>query len=120
MLSYWSQNANGVLLLTVEESGAPVGDRPAFEREWLYQTIEAHPNERFAIDLAALNYLTSGEIGFLITLKRRIDARKGRLILFGVDPYVFDILRGMRLHLYFEIVPTFADVLNLFNTPPGS
>jgi anti-sigma B factor antagonist len=120
MLSYRAQNANGVLLLTVEESGAQEGDRPGFERERLYQTIEAHPNERFAIDLGTLNYLTSGEIGFLITLKRRIDSRKGRLVLFRVDPYVLDILRGMRLHTLFEIVPTFADVLNRLDAPPVS
>jgi anti-sigma B factor antagonist len=120
MLSYRSQNANGMLLLTAEESGTPDGERPASQREWLYQTIESHPGERFAIDLGALHYLTSGDIGFLITLKRRIDGRKGQLVLFGVDPYVLDILRGMRLHSLFVIVPTFADALNRFDVPPVS
>lgn len=120
MLSYRPQNANGVLVLTAEESDATEGDQPASRREALYQAIEAHPDSRFAIDLGALNYLTSSDIGLLITLKRRIESRKGRLVLFGVDPYIQDILRTMHLHQLFEIVPTFADALKRASSPPAS
>jgi anti-sigma B factor antagonist len=106
------------LILTAEEVEMLEGERPVSQRECLYRSIEAHPGPRFALDLGALHYMTSGEIGFLITLKRRIEGRKGNLVLFGVDPYVHDTLRTMRLDTLFNIADTYADALNRF--PPGS
>ena len=117
MLTYHSHEANGVLVLTAEEMGETGGERPASLREWLYKAIEAHPDGRCVIDFSALNYLTSGDIGFLLTLTRRIAARKGKVVLLGVDPYVQDVLGTMRLLPLFTIVATFAEALERLAAP---
>jgi anti-sigma B factor antagonist len=109
MLSYSSHEAGGVLVLTAENS-PEIEHQPA-QREWLYKTIESREDPRFAIDLGAIEYMSSAEIGFLITLRRRIDARKGKVVLFEVDPFIHDILRTMRLDKLFLIANDLSDAL---------
>lgn len=106
MLSYSSHEASGVLVLTAEKSEE--GEGQSTQREWLYRTIETRDDPRFAINLGEIEYMSSSEIGFLITLRRRIDVRKGKVVLFQVDSFILDILRTMRLDKLFLI----ADDLN--------
>jgi anti-sigma B factor antagonist len=101
MLSYSSHEAGGVLVLTAEKSAE--GEGMPSQREWLYKTIESREDPRFAIDFGSIEYMSSSEIGFLITLKRRIDARQGKVVLFRLDTFILDILRTMRLDRLFLI-----------------
>ena len=103
MLSYSGHEAEGVLIFTVEEN--PTGDGMMSQREWLYKTIESREDPRFIIDLGAIQYMQSSDIGVLITLKRRIDVRKGKVVLTNLDPFIYDILRQMRIDKLFTIVP---------------
>jgi anti-sigma B factor antagonist len=101
MLRYSSHEAGDVLVFTVEE--AEPGYLPTADREWLYRTIETRDDPRFVIDLGAVNYLASSDIGLLVTLKRRIDARKGKVVLVNVDPFIVDLLHTMRIDTLFRI-----------------
>jgi anti-sigma B factor antagonist len=58
-----------------------------------------------------VNYLASSEIGFLVTLKRRIDRRKGKVVFFGISPYLLEIFQTMNLNKVLEIVESRADAL---------
>ena len=51
-----------------------------------------------------VNYLASSEIGFLMTIKRRIDRRQGKVVMFGVGAYLLDIFRTMNLTKIIDIV----------------
>jgi anti-sigma B factor antagonist len=108
MLIFESYESGGVLILTVDESGYGESDRQAGNREWLYSTIQSREDGRFAVDLGSVSYLSSADFGILISLKRRIDARKGRLVLFGVNSFIVDTLQTMRLSSFFPM----ADDLN--------
>ncbi|MFO0908604.1 MAG: STAS domain-containing protein [Isosphaeraceae bacterium] len=101
MLYYSAHEANGVLIFTVEDSESD--EAYSSQREWLYKTIESRDDPKFIIDLGALNYLGSSDIGLLITLKRRIDARKGKVALVNVDSFIVDVLRTMRIDKLFTI-----------------
>jgi len=105
MLSYSAHEAEGVLILTVEDPGPD--QFSTTQREWLYTTIETREDPRFVIDLGALTYLGSSDIGLLVTIKRRVDARKGKVLLVNVDPFIVDVLRTMRIDRLF---PMAADV----------
>jgi anti-sigma B factor antagonist len=109
MLSYSSHEAGGVLVFTAEKSAE--GEGLSNQREWIYKTIETREDPRFAIDLGAIEYMSSSEIGFLITLRRRIDARQGKVVLFRLDSFIFDILRTMRLDKLFLIADDLSDAL---------
>ena len=110
MLSYSGHEAGGVLVFTVEEN--PTGDGMMAQREWLYKTIEGREDPRFIIDLGSVQYMQSSDIGVLITLKRRIDLRKGKVVLTNLDPFIYDILRTMRIDKLFTIA---SDINAAFN-----
>jgi anti-sigma B factor antagonist len=109
MLSYSSHDADGVIVLSVEE--AEPGGWVMTQREWLYKTIAECPDPRFVIDMRAIQYMASSDIGVLLTLKRRIDARKGKVAIANVDPFIRDLLRTMGLDKLFTITPDVADAL---------
>ena len=111
MLTAQTYEMSGVLIIALEDKGVDRDDRQSSLREMLYGAIEAHPEPRFALDLSAFNYLASSDIGFLITLKRRIEGRNGKLVLFEVDPYIVDALRTMKLLAFFTIAETRADAV---------
>jgi anti-sigma B factor antagonist len=111
MLTCQTYDENGVLVITLDDDGPAVEDRQASLRETLYRSIEGHAGGRFALDLGAVHYMASSDIGFLITLRRRIETRQGKLVVFAVDPYVVDTLRMMKLLPFFTIAETRADAL---------
>ncbi len=106
MLNFTTSDSGGVMIVafdTVEEENL---DWQFSQRDWLYKTIESREDGRFALDLTDVSYLASSEIGFLVTVKRRVDRRNGQLVLFGVAPYVLDIFRTMNLQKVLEIADT--------------
>ncbi len=103
MLNYCSHEASGVLIFTVED--AKFEEYSTTQREWLYKTIESREDPRFVIDLGSIQYMASSDIGLLLTLKRRIDTRKGKVALVNVDPFILDVLRMMRIDKLFTISP---------------
>jgi anti-sigma B factor antagonist len=105
MLSYSGHEADGVMVLTVEEN--PTGENSMAQREWLYKTIESREDPRFVIDLGSIQYMQSTDIGVLVTIKRRVDVRKGKIVLTHVDPFIADILRTMRID---KLFPMAADL----------
>lgn len=109
MLNYSGHEAQGVMVFTVEEN--PSNEGVMAQREWLYKTIESREDPRFIVDLSAIQYMQSSDIGVLITLKRRVDARKGKVVLTNLDPFIFDILRTMRIDKIFTITPDMASAL---------
>jgi anti-sigma B factor antagonist len=104
MLKFTTHEAAGVLIIVFEETDLSTGDWQSTERDVLYKMLESRQDGRFAIDLSEVNYLASSEIGFLMTIKRRIDRRQGKVVMFGVGAYIFDIFRTMNLTKIIDIV----------------
>jgi anti-anti-sigma factor len=102
MLSFTTSEVKGVLVLAFEASDEAAVDWQTGQRDWLYKLIESHPGSRFAIDLTDVQYLASSEIGFLVTLKRRIDRTQGKVVLFGASEYVAGLFATMNLTRFFE------------------
>jgi anti-anti-sigma factor len=111
MLKFTTQEANGVLVVAFEATEADAGDWQSTQRDWLYKLIESRQDARFALDLSDLNYLASSEIGFLMTIKRRIDRRHGKVVMFGVGPYLLEIFRTMNLTKIIDIFENQAAAL---------
>ncbi|MGC8641386.1 MAG: STAS domain-containing protein [Isosphaeraceae bacterium] len=112
MLNFTTKELGGVLIINFEPTNEMNYDWQSTQRDWLYKLIESRDDPRFAIDLTEVNYLASSEIGFLVTIKRRIDRQKGRVVFFGISSYLQEIFQTMNLHKVLEIVDTQADALN--------
>jgi anti-sigma B factor antagonist len=111
MLNFTTSEAGGVLIIAFEPTDETNYDWQSTQREWLYKLIESREDSRFAIDLSEVNYLASSEIGFLVTIKRRIDRQKGKVVFFGISPYLQDIFRTMNLNRVLDIVESRNDAL---------
>ncbi len=112
MVSYSSHEVKGFLVLTAEKVLEDQG--LAAQREGIYQTLEARDHPRVAVDLGQIAYMSSAEIGFLISLKRRTDLRQGKVILCRVDSFIVDVLRTMRLDRYFVLANDVDEALAQF------
>jgi anti-sigma B factor antagonist len=72
-------------------------------RDSLYDLVEVRQDPRVAIDLLKVDYLSSSGVAILVGLKRRVETRKGKVVLYNVQPIVFDLLKVMRLDRYFLV-----------------
>lgn len=106
------------LVISIEDSASLNDFRSSTFRETLYQTIQSRPDPRIAVDLAAIDYLSSSGVAILVGLKRRIDMQKGKLVLFRVQPIVHDLLRVMRLNQYFTFTDSEPEALTLLRPVP--
>jgi anti-sigma B factor antagonist len=104
MLKFTTTEVGGVLVIAFEATDDHATDWQSTERDWLYKLLESQKDPRFAIDLSDINYLASSEIGFLVTIKRRIDRRGGRVVFFGLGPYILEIFETMNLAKVLDIV----------------
>lgn len=117
MLKFTTEEASGVLVIAFEPTDDDATDWQSTQRDWLYKMIESRQDGRFAIDLSDVNYLASSEIGFLMTIKRRIDRRQGKVVMFGVGTYLHDIFRTMNLTKIIDIVEDQAAALAKLGNP---
>src|SRR5271166_2930806 len=120
MLKFTTQEVNGVLVIAFEPTDDQATDWHTTQRDWLYKLVESHKDPRFAIDLSDVNYLTSSEIGFLVTLKRRIDRRQGRVVFFGLGPYILEIFKTMNLVRILDIVDDLSAAMIKLGAPTPS
>jgi anti-sigma B factor antagonist len=116
MLKFTTQDVSGVLVITFEATDDHTTDWQFSQRDWLYKLVESHSDSRFAIDLSEVNYLASSEIGFLVTLKRRIDRRQGKVVFFGIGPYILEIFQTMNLNRILDIVETQSAAMTKLGT----
>lgn len=117
MLKFTTQDASGVMVIAFEATDDHATDWQSTQRDWLYKLIESHKDPRFAIDLSEVNYLASSEIGFLVTIKRRIDRRQGKVVIFGVSPYIREIFQTMNLTKILDIVDGLPAAVNKLGPP---
>ncbi len=120
MLKFTTEEVSGVLVVLFEATDDLATDWQFGQRDWLYKLVESHKDPRFAIDLSEVNYLASSEIGFLVTLKRRIDRRQGRVVFFGIGPYILEIFQTMNLVRILDIVDTLSAAMVKLGAPTAS
>ncbi len=56
-----------------------------------------------AVDLAKVDYLSSSGVAILVGLKRRVETKGGKIVIFHVQPIVRDLLAVMKLDRFFII-----------------
>jgi anti-anti-sigma factor len=116
MLNFTTSETAGALIIAFEPTEESNYDWQSTQRDWLYKLIESREDARFAIDLSGVNYLASSELGFLVTIKRRIDRQKGKVVFFGISPYLADIFTHMNLHRVLDIVQSKSEAMARLKT----
>ena len=68
--------------------------------------LRSIPLNAVALDLAAVTFIDSSALGFVVSIFRRTQEAKGKLALFGLKPQVMAIFELTRLHRTFDIYDT--------------
>ena len=118
MLNCSTHEVAGVTVITLEEADDATDDRGSSHRELLYKLVQERPDGRFAVDLGTLEFMSSADFGFLISLRKRIGLRNGKLVLFSVDPFILDTLASMKLISLFTIAEDLTEAL--IHLPPNN
>lgn len=115
-----TRDVGGVLILTLEEpAGVNDGQSDGY-RQRVYEAIEARSRPRVAVDLGPIDFLSSSGVAMLISLRRRVAAARGELVLFGLHPYVQDLLRVMKIAPLFRVAGDEAGALALLEPSPAA
>ena len=71
----------------------------------LGRLVEAVGQRQLYVDLGQVRWLTSGQIGGLVGLHKRLRAQGGHLILSRVNPFVYGVFDRMQLTRLLDIRP---------------
>jgi anti-sigma B factor antagonist len=103
MSSFTTRDESDVLVVQFETAAGLNDFRNSALRDSLYELVQARSDPLFALDLQKVDYLSSSGVAILVGLKRRVEARSGKIVFYHVQPVVRDLLAVMRLDRYFTI-----------------
>ena len=87
-------------------------------RESLYELVQGNAAPHFAIDLANVDYLSSSGVAILVGLKRRVETKGGKIVIYHLQPIVHDLLAVMKLDRFFIIAEDEARSDRFVASPP--
>lgn len=76
------------------------------EAQKFYQMLETDAPKNCFFDFSELTYLNSKSIGFIADWQGKITQNEGKLIIFGVQENIFDILDVVGLTKIIDLVDT--------------
>jgi anti-sigma B factor antagonist len=118
-MSTFSTRADaGVQFVTFESAGGLNDFRNAALRDALYELVATHDEPMLAIDLAKVDYLSSSGVAILVGLKRRVETKGGRIVMFHLQPIVRDLLGVMKLDRFFIMSDTEAQAIDALRSLP--
>jgi anti-sigma B factor antagonist len=82
--------------------------------EEMYSIVESTPNVRLIVDFQGVEYLSSTALGKLITLKKKVEAAKGKLRLAAIKPEIMEVFKITRLDTIFDIKKDVTQALERF------
>jgi anti-sigma B factor antagonist len=86
------------------ESASGLNDfRNTALRDALYELVQNQSEPLLAVNLASVDYLSSSGVAILVGLKRRVETKGGKIVIFTVQPIVRDLLAVMKLDRFFLI-----------------
>ncbi len=71
--------------------------------EQLFNLVEEQGKRKILLNFGNVEYLSSAALGKLITLNKKAQEAKGRLILCNIDPQIHEVFEITRLDKFFNI-----------------
>ena len=103
MPNFSTRDERDVVVLSLDGPTELNDYRSSTFRDELFRALQPLEAPRIAVDLGAIDYLSSTGVAILVGLKRRVDQKQGRVVLFRLQPPVRDLLQCMKLHSYFTL-----------------
>ena len=94
MTTFNTREESDALIITFDSAAGLNDFRNNALRDALYDLVQSRQEPRVALDLLKIDYLSSSGVAILIGLKRRIETRQGKIVLFHVHPIVLRLAQG--------------------------
>jgi anti-sigma B factor antagonist len=118
MSSFSTRQDSSVLIITFESAAGLNDFRNSALRDSLYELVASQPTPHFALDLSKVDYLSSSGVAILVGLKRRVETKGGKLIIYDLQPIVHDLLAVMKLDRFFIIAEDEARAVTSLRPSP--
>jgi len=92
-----AREERGVLILAIELARISSYEQAEAMGRELIAAVEGKPAPKVVVDMSKLTYMSSVGYGPLITLRSRVRADNGRIILCGLSGVVKDVFEATRL-----------------------
>jgi anti-anti-sigma factor len=73
--------------------------------ERLLRLVEEKGRVRLLLDMGNISYVTSGTLGMLLILHRKLHSVLGRLVLINVQPHIYEIFAITNLTRLLDVRP---------------
>ncbi len=103
MSTFSTRLDSNIQIVKFESAGGLNDFRNSGLRDALYDLVATNDDPMLAIDLAKVDYLSSSGVAILVGLKRRVETKGGKIVIFHVQPIVRDLLGVMKLDRFFII-----------------
>lgn len=80
----------------------------------LYELVDRFDRRQIVLDFSGVRFLSSQALAVLLTLRRKLEAVKGRVVICGLRSDLREIFRITKLEKIFEFQPDEERALNLF------
>lgn len=108
------KTSNGHLIIELHSASIGQQEAPKIVEE-VSAALAQHPGQGhyFVLDLSAVGMLASMGLGMCVDLRNRAADRGFRPILFGLNQYLDDLMRMMRVERLFNIAANRAELERL-------
>ncbi len=80
----------------------------------LFNLVEEDDRDQLVLDFSDVEYLSSAALGKLITLDKKVKAKKGKLRLCCIRPEIYEVFAITKLNKLFKIYDDQAEALASF------
>ncbi len=80
----------------------------------LYELVDRFDRRQLVLDFSGVRLLSSQALGVLLTLRKKLQAAKGRLVICGLRPDLRKVFSITKLEKLFKFEPDEEHALNVF------
>jgi anti-sigma B factor antagonist len=80
----------------------------------LYDLIDKLDRRKLVLDFSDVQFLSSQTLGVLVTMRRKADAAKSKVVIAGLRPELYKIFKITRLESLFSFFPDEQQALQSF------
>jgi anti-sigma B factor antagonist len=82
--------------------------------EQLFSLVDEESSRKMLLNFGNVEYLSSAALGKLITLNKKLQNAKGKLILCNIDPQIHEVFEITKLDKFFRIIKDEQTALQAF------
>ena len=82
--------------------------------EQLFSLVDTDKRLWLILDFIGVEYLASTMLVKLLTLHKKVEAERGRLVLCGIDPVIYEVFEMTKLDRFFNCTKTREAALATF------